>query len=110
MLFRSEGLKLTSNNYSSQVTLSWDPNTEENLAGYKIYYGNSSGHYGSNVDAGNRTSYTIKDLESGKTYYFVVAAYNNSGIESSYSAEIIHKATVGITSPSLPQNPTEEYA
>ena len=73
-----EGLKLTSNNFSGQVTLSWDPNTEENLAGYKIYYGNSSGHY--NVlmlMLVTGTSYTIKNLESGKTYYFVVTAYNN---------------------------------
>ncbi len=105
-----EGLKLTSNNYSAQVTLSWEPNKENNIAGYKIYYGNSSGNYGSNVDVGNRTSYTITTgLESGKTYYFVITAYNNKGGESSYSAEVSHKATVGITSPSLPQNPAEEY-
>jgi hypothetical protein len=105
-----DGLKITSINYSAQVTLGWEPNKENNIAGYKIYYGNSSGNYGSNVDVGNRTTYTITGLESDKTYYFVVTAYNKSGIESSYSAEMSHKATVGITSPSLPQNPAEEYA
>ena len=102
-----EGIKLISNDYSAQVTLSWDPNKENNIAGYKIYYGNSSGNYGSNVDVGNRTTYTITDLESGKTYYFVVAAYNTNGSESSSSAEVSHKATVGITSPSQPQNSAE---
>jgi hypothetical protein len=105
-----DGLKITSKNYSAQVTLSWEPNKENNIAGYKIYYGNSSGNYGYNVDVGNRTSYTITGLESGKTYYFVTTAYNNKNSESGYSAEVSHKATVGITSPSLPQNPAEEYA
>ena len=103
-------LLYTSNIYSAQVTLSWDTNKEKNIAGYKMYYGNSSRNYSSNVDVGNRTSYTIKDLESDKTYYFVVTAFNTNGSESSYSAEVSHKATVGITSPSLPQNPVEEYA
>ena len=104
-----EGLKLTSNNHSAQVTLIWEPNKENNIDGYKIYYDTSSGNYGCNVDVGDRTRYTITGLESGKTYYFVVTAYNKSGIESSYSAEVSHKATVGITSSSLPQNPAEEY-
>ena len=99
------------NVYPAQVTLSWSPNKENNIAGYKIYYGDTSGNYSSNVDAGNRTKYTITDLESGKIYYFVITAYNthgSEGRESIYSAEVSHKATVGATSPSLPQNPAEE--
>ena len=32
---------LTVNVYSAQITLTWDPNSEEDLAGYKVYYGNS---------------------------------------------------------------------
>jgi hypothetical protein len=100
------------NVYPAQVTLSWSPNKESNIAGYKIYYGDSSGNYGSNVTdvKGKQTSYTIRGLESGKTYYFVIVAYNTSGRESIYSAEVSHKATVRATSPSLPQNPVEENA
>jgi hypothetical protein len=105
-----EGLRLASNSYSGQVTLSWDENTENNVVGYKIYYGESSGNYGPNVDVGNQTSYTIKDLEGGKSYYFVVTAYNTSGVEGGHSAEVSHKAIVGITSPLLPQKPAEENA
>lgn len=103
-----EGLKLSSNNYSAQITLSWDPNKENNIAGYKIYYGDSSGNYGFNVDVGNRTNYAITGLERGKTYYFVITAYNTHGSESSYSEEVSHKAAVGATLPSLRQNPVEE--
>ncbi|MCP4252190.1 MAG: fibronectin type III domain-containing protein [Candidatus Scalindua sp.] len=103
-----EGLALVSVSYSGQVALSWDPNTENNVVGYRIYYGDSSGNYGSNVDVGNRTSYTIKDMEIGKTYYFVVTAYNTGGIESGNSAEVSHKATVCTTLPSLPLEPAKE--
>ncbi len=28
----------TSNVYSAQATLSWNPNSESDLAGYKVYY------------------------------------------------------------------------
>ena len=100
------------NVYPAQVTLSWGPNKESNIAGYKIYYGDSSGKHGPNVTdvKGKQTSYTIRGLDSGKTYYFVITAYNTSGRESIYSAEVSHKATVRATSPSLPQNPVEENA
>ncbi len=97
-----EGLAIVSNSSSGQVAISWDSNKENNVVGYKIYYGKSSGEYAASVDVGSRTSYTIKNLEDGKTYYFVITAYNTSGVESGYSAEISQKATVGTTLPSLP--------
>ncbi len=78
--------------YNKQVTLSWNPNSEPSIVGYKIYYGTSSGNYSAIIDVGNRTSYTITGLGLG-TYYFVVTAYNAAGIESGYSAEVAHKTT-----------------
>jgi hypothetical protein len=105
-----EGLKHITNIYSAKVKLNWDLSKEKNIAGYKIYYGVSSGNYGSYIDVGNRTSYTITDLVSGLTYYFVITAYNNNGNESNYSAEVSREATVDIVSPSLSQNPEEENA
>ncbi len=104
-----EGLKQTSNHHSGQVAISWDPNKENNIAGYKIYYGDSSGNYSSNVDVGNHTGYTITGLKSGKIYYFVITAYNVNGRESSYSAEISIEATVGITSQPIAEDPVEEH-
>ena len=50
---------LTGSAYSAQVTLAWDPDTDPNLAGYRIYYGLLMDQYSSSVDAGNRTSYTL---------------------------------------------------
>jgi BACON domain-containing protein len=72
---------------SSQAILSWDANTEANLAGYKVYVGTTSGAYGAPVDVGNTTTFKVINLVKGKTYYFVVTAYDTAGNESDYSAE-----------------------
>ncbi len=105
-----EGLEPALNNHSAQVVLSWDPNKEADIAGYKIYYGSSSGDYGPSVDVGNRTNFTITGLENGKTYYFVTTAYNNLGSESAYSAEIVHKAAVNVKLHTRPNISSDENA
>ena len=84
----------TTNVYSAQVTLVWIPNTESDLAGYKVYYGNSSGNYDTNVDVGNQTSYTFSGLVSAKTYYIVATAYDTSGNESTYSDEAVYNVPI----------------
>ena len=74
--------------YSFQLTLAWDPNTDPNIAGYKIYYGTIRSNYTFKVDVGKYESVTISGLEPGKTYYFAVTAYDLSGNESDFSDEI----------------------
>ncbi len=74
--------------YSAQVTLAWNPNSESDLAGYKVHYGNSSGNYSSNVDVGNQTGYTISNLVVNDTYFIATTAYDINGNESSYSNEV----------------------
>ena len=81
------GLKSTSSSVGT-VTLTWDPSTVTNLAGYKIYIGTASGGYGSPITVGNVTSYTISNLGIGSTYYFAVTDYNTSGVESGFSNEV----------------------
>jgi len=76
--------------HSAQVTLAWDPNKETDLAGYKIYYGTSSGTYDVSWDVGNWTTCTIAGLEEGKTYYFAATAYDIYDNESDLSAEVSH--------------------
>ena len=82
----------TSQVYSAQVTLAWDPNTEPDLAGYKIYYGFSSGNYKVTVDVGNQTNCTISTLQEGQTYYFAATAYDDYGNESEFSNEVPYYA------------------
>ena len=95
-----------SNVYSAQATLSWNPNSESDLAGYKVYYGNSSGFYSSSIDAGSQTSYTISNLVEGEIYFFAATAYDFSGNESGYSNEVSYAVPSGDppTCPTLPSD------
>jgi Viral BACON domain len=67
------------------ATLNWSPNTEPNLAGYKLYQGTTYGVYGYPMAIGNVTSYMVNSLEVGKIYFFSVTAYDTSGNESPHS-------------------------
>jgi fibronectin type 3 domain-containing protein len=73
-----------------QLGLEWDPNVEQDLAGYIVYYGTSSRNYEYSVDIGNETSSTISGLETGKTYYFAVTAYDIEDNESNFSREVCY--------------------
>ena len=75
---------------SYAAKLVWDANTESDLAGYKVYRGQSSRSYDHIVDVGNITEYQIESLDPGTIYYFAVKAYNTEGIESEFSLEVIY--------------------
>ncbi|MFN8008609.1 MAG: dockerin type I domain-containing protein [Terriglobia bacterium] len=100
------GLLFISATFSSilaqNVTLSWNPNTESNLAGYKIYFGTSSANLSSSINVGNVTTYTVTGLTFGTTYYFAATAYNASGSESGFSNMVY--TTIGSSSPSCDVN------
>ncbi len=74
--------------------MAWNLSNESDLAGYKIYYGNSSRNYDTNIDVGYQTSYTISGLVDGNAYYFAVTTYDIYGNESGYSAEAFYNAPV----------------
>ncbi len=70
------------------ATASWDPNSEPDVAGYKLSYGTESGVHTTTIDVGNVTSYQFNPAP-GKRYYVVVQAYNTAGGLSDKSAEAI---------------------
>lgn len=80
----------------ASVTLEWDPNSETDLSGYRIYWGTAprepaavraDNPYPHAVDAGNVTVYTVPNLPDG-TLCFAATAYNTSGAESEFSNEV----------------------
>src|SRR3954467_1311085 len=70
------------------AVLAWDPSQSPNVAGYNVYYGPSSGTYTNSVDVTDSLAAQIGGLAVGKTYYFVVTAYNDAGLESAPSNEV----------------------
>ena len=86
--------------FAANVNLAWDPKSDTGLAGYKIYYGTSSRSYGTPINVGNVTTYTVTGLNSG-TYYFGVTAYYTSGSETGFSNEVSTTVT-SVTPDSTP--------
>ncbi|HPX49375.1 MAG TPA: fibronectin type III domain-containing protein [Deltaproteobacteria bacterium] len=73
--------------FAASVVVSWNANTESDLAGYIVYYGTRSGNYTASVDTGNVTRYQFNNVQTGVTYYVAVSAYDTSGNESELSDE-----------------------
>jgi hypothetical protein len=75
---------------TSSATLTWNANTDSDLAGYKVYRATASGGYGAPIATlqGNVTSYPATGLLVGTTYFFVITAYDQAGNESTFSNEV----------------------
>ena len=68
------------------VVLSWNASTSQ-VSGYNVYRsGRSGGPYAKINSAVNKgTVYTDTSVTPGQTYYYVIAAVNSSGHQSTYS-------------------------
>jgi hypothetical protein len=78
---------------TGSATLRWTPPTLnedgtpiENLAGYRVYYGTSTGNLNQvlNIAGAGVTSAVIQNLTPA-TWYFALKAYNAANVESSFS-------------------------
>jgi len=74
--------------WAGSVTVSWDPNTEADLAGYRVYYGTQSRNYQTTLDVGLDTFKVVSNLQNGVRYYFAVTAYDTANNESDFSEEV----------------------
>lgn len=73
---------------ATDVTLQWDPNTEADLAGYRLYQKADSATPPfvkvREIPKGTTTA-SVTGLDSAHSYSFAVTAYNTAGLESAYS-------------------------
>lgn len=76
-----------------QVTLTWDPATDDTeVTGYFVYYGltsvseNGGSYTFGGTDVGDTTSYVVENLSNDVTYYFSATAYDAEGNESEFYA------------------------
>ena len=91
--------------FAESVNFSWIPNTESDLAGYRIYYGETQGTNYTNVvtydylipESDGRMHGIVSGLIAEHIYYFVCTAFDTSNNESNYSNEV--STTVQNTEP-----------
>ncbi|MEO7165864.1 MAG: fibronectin type III domain-containing protein [Spartobacteria bacterium] len=73
---------------SRSVTLGWDANPEQDIAGYMLYDRVGEEHIlVSVIKVSDKPSYTIPKLPSG-THSYSVTAFSSTGVVSDFSDEI----------------------
>jgi hypothetical protein len=73
---------------AASIELTWDRDTEPDLAGYRIYRAAPGGEFEKIGETAENPSYSDKQVESGKQYRYTVSAFDKAGNESKRSAEI----------------------
>jgi PKD repeat protein len=88
---------------ATRVSLEWSPNTEQDLAGYRVFCReqNQSYDYVNPSWEGTDTYCTIYDLDETKTYCFVARAFDTEGFESEDSIEVCNEPSVILNQPPI---------
>lgn len=81
------GLAAVAPLWAGTINLEWDPVAD--AAGYRVYFGTSSGLYTQNVSVVGSTRAAISGLADCTTWYLAVKAYNTAGESPAYSNEVI---------------------
>jgi len=83
---------LASSADAATVTLEWIPNSETDLAGYRVFMREAGQGYDYVLPAweGTETTCTINDLLETKKYLFVVRAFDTEEYESANSNEVAY--------------------
>ena len=88
---------------TSSIQLTWEASPDPDLLGYHVYMGTSPGSYPTIKDAGLTQSFLFQNLADGKSYYFMVTAYDQMRNESMPSDEVSVEIP-DTTAPSIPGN------
>jgi len=72
-----------------EVILSWYPNAESDLAGYRVYRGNSENGDYFHIATTRSVQFIDRDVTNGRTYYYAVDAYDRDDNESELSYDLV---------------------
>ncbi|MFA5293245.1 MAG: carbohydrate-binding protein [Phycisphaerae bacterium] len=88
------------------VSLDWDDNAEEDLAGYNIYRSTTSGSGYTKLNGSLliNSDYTDNSVTNNTTYYYVVTAADTNSNESDYSSEVLAYPSAGSSSVTIQEN------
>jgi PKD repeat protein len=64
------------------VSLEWNPVSDSDLAGYRIYYGTNPNNLSQQTDVGTVTAHTVTGLADCTSWHLAVKAFDTSGQES----------------------------
>jgi hypothetical protein len=92
----------------SAATVSWNFNPEPDIAGYKVFWGETN-TAPAIIDVGKTNRYSANSLAAGRTYFFQVCAYNSANLESPRSAPVYFTNIVN-TAPSISTLPDQTIA
>ncbi|HKS38098.1 MAG TPA: Ig-like domain-containing protein, partial [Verrucomicrobiae bacterium] len=79
------------------LTLAWDYKQEDEISGFRLYWGFTNGFYVLTNDVGLVTEVSVSNLLGGETYHFAVSSFDLSGREGDLSNEILHTVPVAST-------------
>jgi hypothetical protein len=73
---------------ANSASLVWEPDTEADLAGYRVYRSEGNGPWRKLAEVSAVPSYSDANVEHGKTYRYAVSAFDKTGNESERSAPV----------------------
>ncbi len=103
----------SSSAFAADVTLAWNPNTENDVEGYGVYFSQDDsgppfslfGYVAlSELSDSDNPSFTVTGLETGARYYFAVTAYDTSGNESDFSSSVCADVDGDVITPCVSAN------
>ena len=80
---------------AAEIHLTWNPNPETDIAGYKVYATDLASAVKSTFDVGLICEASFEPLP-GHAYAFAVTAYNLAGLESAPSSEVRYDAPLDV--------------
>lgn len=88
LLSLTTSLIFASTLHAASLRVSWQANTETDLAGYKVHYGKQSKTYTQVITADKaQTSLIITGLDNNMQYFVALTAFDTSMNESDFSIE-----------------------